>query len=110
MAAHGNIPIPGSSGALSAAGALGTGSGGGTCAYMGITVRETAGAAAVVRIREGTFSNAGVVASTGRILDTIALAANASLSEWYGPQGKFCNGDIYYEKVSGAVEGAVFYA
>lgn len=111
MAVLGNIPIPAASGALGAVSTRATHllQGGGTCVYMGITIRETAGAAAIVRIREGTINGSLAVATGGRILDTISLLANESCREWYGPQGKFCNGDLYYEKVSGAVEGSVFH-
>jgi hypothetical protein len=74
----------------------------GSLIYMGITVRETGGATAVVRIRAGT--------STGVILDTISLAANDSVTTWYGPQGKMCNGGLFEDFVSGAYEGSVFIA
>lgn len=68
--------------------------------YMGISVRETAGATAVLRIREGSAS--------GAILDTIYLAANDSITTWYGPMGKKCSGDLVEDWVSGAYEGSVF--
>lgn len=67
---------------------------------MGLTVRETAGAAAVFRIREG--SNAG------RILATVRLAANESVDFDWGPVGRKCAGDLVEDWVSGAYEGSVF--
>jgi hypothetical protein len=71
--------------------------------YLGFSVRETAGSIAVMRIREG-----GV---TGKILETISLVANESSGDWYGPQGVNCDSDIlYYQLVSGAIEGSIRYA
>jgi len=69
---------------------------------MGISVRETAGAVSVLRIRAGSI--------TGIILDTISLAANESVTTWYGPMGKHCEGDLIEDTVSGAYEGSVFVA
>lgn len=68
--------------------------------YYGFSLRETAGAAAVVRVRDS-----GVVG--GNILDTISLAANESAREFYAPGGKNCRGGLYVEIVSGTVEGAI---
>lgn len=68
--------------------------------YYGFSLRETAGSTAVVRIRAG-----GVVGGT--ILDTISLAANESAREDYFPQGLRAAGGLYYQLVSGAVEGAI---
>lgn len=73
----------------------------GAARYYGHALRETAGSTAVCRVREGGAS--------GKILDTIALAANASASQWYGDSGIVCNGDLYFEKVSGTVEGAILH-
>jgi hypothetical protein len=67
--------------------------------YAGITVRETAGAAAVLRIR--------VNSATGPILDTIYLTANSSFNAYY-ECGKVCRGDLYEEHVSGTYEGSAF--
>lgn len=69
------------------------------CVYKGITVRETAGSTAVLRIRQGSV--------TGVILDTISLAANQSVTTWYD-DGKYCNGAVFEDTVSGAYEGSVF--
>lgn len=68
--------------------------------YFGFSLRETAGAIAVVRIRSG-----GTI--TGTMLDTIAFAANESKNEWCGPQGISAPGGLYFEIVSGAVAGSV---
>lgn len=67
--------------------------------YFGFTLRETAGATAVCRIRTGGAS--------GKILDTISLAANESTADDYLPQGLMAEDGIYFEKVSGTVEGSV---
>lgn len=74
----------------------------GALVYMGITVRETGGAAASVRIRVGS--------ATGPILDAFNLAANDSVSTWYGPQGKLCNGALFEDFNAGAYEGSLFVA
>lgn len=68
--------------------------------YYGLALRETAGAAAVLRIREG--------GATGRILETISLAASESRSEFYVAGLSFGNG-LYEDWVSGAYEGSVRY-
>lgn len=74
----------------------------GVARYFGFSLRETAGSAAVCRVREGSV--------TGKILDTVGLAALGSARQWYGDDGGIiCNGDLYFEKVSGTVEGAVFH-
>lgn len=67
--------------------------------YFGYSLRETAGVTAVVRIRTG--------GSSGKILDTVALAANESARECYLPQGLMAEDGIYFEKVSGTVEGSI---
>lgn len=74
----------------------------GAVSYLGFTIRETAAATAVVRVRVGT--------ATGRILDTIALAAGESVADYYGPDGIDCPGDLYCEIVSGTVEGSLRFA
>jgi hypothetical protein len=73
----------------------------GSCVYMGITIRDTGGGS-VLRIRAGSV--------TGVILDAISLAANDSVTTWYGPQGKVAAGGIFEDFVSGAYEGSVFVA
>lgn len=68
--------------------------------YRGFTIRETAGAAAVVRI----FDNAS--AASGTVLEEISLAANESARECYGA-GIWAENGIYVDVVSGAVAGSV---
>lgn len=69
----------------------------------GFAIRETAGAAAVVRIRNG-------VDATGVPFIPISFAANESVGENYLPNGvRFPNG-IFFDVVSGAVEGSILYS
>lgn len=68
--------------------------------YFGFAIRESSGgASAVFRVREDNAS--------GKILDTIALAQGEAASAWYGPQGIWCDGPLYFELVSGSVEGSI---
>lgn len=67
--------------------------------YYGFSVRETAGSTAVFRVRTG--------GPTGDILDTVSLVANESARENYLPQGLRAYDGLYFELVSGAVEGAI---
>lgn len=97
MANIGAFPISGSSQAVVAASATRD------VGYFGFSLRETAGSAAVVRIRA-----AGVI--TGDILDTVSLLGNESAREWYGPQGIKSRAGLYVEIVSGTVEGSIRYA
>jgi hypothetical protein len=70
--------------------------------YVGITIAETAGALAKVRVRNASVS--------GTMLDTITLQANESVSYTY-PRGRSAaSGTIYVQVVSGTVEGSVFTA
>lgn len=70
--------------------------------YRGFSLRETAGANAVVRV----YDNGS--AASGTILDTISLGANESVREFYSAGGgvKTSNG-IVVQLVSGAVEGSI---
>lgn len=68
--------------------------------YCGFSIRETAGAAAVVRI----YDHAS--AASGNLLDTIRLAANESARECY-PRGIRADNGVYVDIVSGTVEGSV---
>jgi len=68
--------------------------------YCGFTIRETAGAAAVVVI----YDHAS--AASGTILEQISLAANESRGECY-PGGIWAVNGIYVDVVSGAVAGSV---
>ena len=74
----------------------------GACVYMGITVASLGGAAATLRIRAGSV--------TGPILDSFNLAVNDSVTTWYGPQGKLCNGPLFEDYGTGTYEGSVFVA
>jgi hypothetical protein len=64
--------------------------------YFGFSVRETESAAAKFRIREGSV--------TGRILDTVSLAADESAREFY-PSGIHFQGGLFEDWISGAYEG-----
>lgn len=69
--------------------------------YRGFTVEETTGGApAVVRIYDGT-SNAGL------LIESIALAAGESASDWLADGGLRCATGIYVDVVSGTVNGSV---
>lgn len=69
--------------------------------YRGFTIRETAGAAAVVRL----WDNAA--AAAGTLLATIALTANQS-KDFDNHMGVWAANGVFAETVSGAVEGSVF--
>lgn len=85
------IALPGASGALTgAAGVL-----------LGFSMRESGGvAAAVVRLRDGAVG--------GAILATVSLAVGESVRDWFGDRGVNVPTGIFFELVSGAVEGAVY--
>ncbi|GII88271.1 hypothetical protein Ssi03_62610 [Sphaerisporangium siamense] len=84
------VPLTGSDQPVSATPAI----------YRGFTVRETAGATAVVRI----FDHAS--AASGTVLEEITLAANGSARELYGA-GLLTTNGIYVQIVSGAVSGSI---
>lgn len=67
--------------------------------YGGYTIRETAGATAVVRIWDNT-------SASGTLLETFALAANGSAAQEYN-WGVAAQTGIYVEIVSGTVEGSI---
>lgn len=69
--------------------------------YRGFALRETAGAAAVVRI----YDNAS--AGSGTLIDSVRLAANESLSAWLSGGGIRVSSGIFVDVVSGAVEGSI---
>lgn len=73
----------------------------GPCYYKGISVRETAGAVAVVRV----WNNAA--AASGTLITTIALAASASTDHWLSGGGLAADQGLFVEKVSGTFEGAI---
>lgn len=68
--------------------------------YRGLTVRETAGAAAALRV----YDHASV--ASGTLLETVSLAANGSVQLLYSAGIWAVNG-IYVDIVSGAVEGSI---
>ena len=69
--------------------------------YGGYAVRETAGAVAVLRIRDGFDASAALV-------DTVALPANGSAQAWLFPSGVQLRYGLFVEIVSGTVEGTVY--
>ena len=79
-----------------AAGALAAGPG----IYRGFTLRETAGAAAVVRLWDGA-------SAVGTLLETVALPTAGSARFDYGDDGVFFAVGVFAETVSGTVEGSV---
>ncbi len=73
--------------------------------FCGYSIRETAGAAAVVRI----WDNAS--AASGTLLATVGFpAASASQTKYFGAEGVRAENGIFLETVSGAVEGAIYVA
>ncbi|MGO1049786.1 hypothetical protein [Crossiella sp. CA198] len=71
----------------------------GAAVYKGVSVRETAGAVASVRIFDGTTA-------AGTLLAVISLPANGSFAENL-PDGVRATTGIYFSVVAGAVEGSV---
>lgn len=71
----------------------------GPCVYGGFTVRETAGATAVVDVYDGT-------SATGTLLETITLASNESSSDEL-VHGVRANAGIYVDVVSGTIVGSI---
>lgn len=70
--------------------------------YCGYTLRETAAAAAVVRIRDTD--------SSGVILEEISFAANENVTDYYGMAPLWSNGKLFIELVSGTLpEGSIRY-
>jgi hypothetical protein len=72
----------------------------GPATYRGYSLRETASAAAVVRVWDGT-------SAAGTLLDTVALAADGSAQAWHDGGGIRAASGVFVEVVSGAVEGSV---
>lgn len=68
--------------------------------FRGITLRETAGAAAAVRVYDNT-------SAAGTIVAVVALAANASATI-APPDGIFMANGVYISIVSGTIEGSVW--
>ena len=73
------------------------------CIYHGVCLRETAAAAVILQVRQGS--------ATGKILGEVSLAASGTLDIYYAENGIWCDGQIYVEKVSGTgtVVGSVRY-
>lgn len=69
--------------------------------YRGFTIRETAGAPAVVVV----YDNAS--AASGTILEEIGLAPNESAREFYPDGGVKTTNGIYLSVASGAVAGSI---
>lgn len=69
--------------------------------YRGFTIRETAGATALVTL----YDHASL--ATGTILETISLAPGESRSEYYGDGGIKATNGIFAKINSGAVVGSV---
>lgn len=69
--------------------------------YAGFSLRETAGAAAVVRL----WDNAS--AASGTPIAVVNLPASTSKDVFFAPGVRFANG-LFAEVVSGAVEGSVY--
>lgn len=74
----------------------------GQIVFMGWSIRETAGAVGVIRIRQGTV--------TGLILATLGFVALESKDINFGEYGLECRGDLYCQIVSGTFEGSLRYA
>lgn len=72
----------------------------GPAVYRGITLRETAGAVATVRVFDGT-------SAAGTLLQTISLAANESRDDWYTGGGLWARTGIYVSIAAGTVEGSI---
>jgi hypothetical protein len=68
--------------------------------YLGITVRETAGAVASVRVFDNT-------AASGTVIDAVSLAANAAWTTYVAGDGLRVDTGIYVDIISGTVEGSV---
>lgn len=69
--------------------------------FRGYSLRETAGAPAVVRI----FDHAS--AASGDVLDEIGLAANESKQAFYPGRGVRAKAGVFVQVVSGTVTGSV---
>ncbi len=68
---------------------------------FGYSFRESAGAAAQFRIRNGPTGAAGVIHRN------IVLAANQEIHEWFGPNGILSENGISVERVAGAADESI---
>lgn len=64
---------------------------------MGYSVRETAAGAATLNLEHGTANSSPVLAA-------INLAASASETKWFGPQGLPCSSGIWVERLTGSTQ------
>lgn len=71
--------------------------------FAGYSLRETAGAGAVVNVYDGSDNN-------GLLLATVALAANESATELLTPHGPAFAVGLFVELAAGQVAGAVYLA
>jgi hypothetical protein len=69
--------------------------------YKGFSLRETAGATAVVRLYDHSR------AASGALIETVSLVAHESTSDWYAPDGIHCANGLVVDVVEGSVEGSV---
>jgi hypothetical protein len=68
--------------------------------YHGLSIKETAGAAAVVTLHDGASAAAA-------LLDVVNLNANESVRDNYSPPVYVSSGQLWFEVVSGAVSAVV---
>lgn len=101
-ATSGTLLVDSSASTATAVGAGGAAVAAGATKLWGVTLRETAGAAAVVRLRNGVVG--------GTILATVSLTAGESVREvWAKPVPVGSATGVYVELVSGTIpEGTVF--
>ncbi len=69
--------------------------------YRGFSIRETAGAAATIKVYDG-------IDATGTLIDSIAFTAGQSVRETYGPP-KICKTGLYVQIVAGTIEGTILF-
>jgi hypothetical protein len=62
---------------------------------LGVSVRETAAAAATLNIEHG-------VANSSPVMVPINVAASSSVTLWFGPQGLPCANGVWLERLSGS--------
>lgn len=72
----------------------------GADSYFGFSIRETAGAAAIVRIYDNN-------SAAGTIIEDISFAALESVREFYDVGIQTIVGGLFVKIVSGTVEGSV---
>lgn len=75
--------------------------GAGGCTLYGWSVVQTSGAAGRFQLRVDSASGAVLA-------DEWCVATNGRSQQWYGPQGVRCQGDLWFENVSGTFAGVVY--